>query len=348
MEIENRRDAAIDWILNAQKATDDGGVSAYYDINSGYAKTSYPEVTGYIIPTMFDIYKLTDDRKYFKAAIEMTDWITEVQLKDGSVTSMDFQTPYVFDTGQDISGWVRAYKENGNEEYKKAAEKAGSWLVDIQREDGSFPLTPYNNSTHTYHARVSWMLLQLYKLTGNEKFKNTATKNLDWALTVQKENRWSVPTEVEITHFIAYAGRGLLECGSILEEKRYLDAARVLAEKLLELQLEDGSLWGHYNIQWEPTDESSCLTGNLQIAIIWLRLWKITNEEKYLKAAKKAIEYVSNIQDISSPNLGIKGGVAGSFPIDGSYSPNKYLAWAAKFYIDAVNLLLNPELELTS
>lgn len=332
---------AIDWILNAQKATKDGGVSAYYDLESGYALTSYPEVTGYIIPTFFDLCDLTGDAKYKTAAIRMADWITEVQLEDGSVTSMDFKTPYVFDTGQDISGWIRAYKETGDGKYRRAAEKAGRWLVSMARDDGSFPLTPYEHSTHTYHARVSWFLLSLHELIGNDEFKTTAIKNLDWAVSIQKDNGWSVPTKIESTHFIAYAGRGLLESGSMLKERRYLDTAKILADRLLTLQLDNGSLWGHYDSEWQPADNSSCLTGNLQIAIIWLRLGEITGEAKYRKAAEKAISYVSKTQDTDTLDPGIKGGIAGSFPMDGSYAPNKYLSWATKFYIDAVNLLSN-------
>jgi len=45
------RQHAADWILNAQKATPNGGVSAWYNPSTGYCPTSYPEVTGYIIPT---------------------------------------------------------------------------------------------------------------------------------------------------------------------------------------------------------------------------------------------------------------------------------------------------------
>jgi hypothetical protein len=31
----------------------------------------------------------------------------------------------------------------------------------------------------------------------------------------------------------------------------------------------------------------------------------------------------------------VRGGIAGSFPIDGDYGAFEYLSWAAKFFIDA-------------
>jgi rhamnogalacturonyl hydrolase YesR len=337
------REHAINWILNAQKATPDGGVSAWYNLSTGYCPTSYPEVTGYIIPTMFDLFRLTGKKEYRDAAVKMADWITSVQLPTGAVPGMDFSTPYVFDTGQCISGWVRAHKETGDARYLKAAEKAAIWLVGMQSQDGSFPLTPFTSSTHTYHCRVSWMLLQLYQLTGNSVYKDVAVRNLDWALAFQKPNGWCAPASQETTHFIAYAGRGMLESSQITGNKAYLVFAQRLADALIQLQLPNGMLYGEYDQAWKPVVGSSCLTGDLQIAIIWMRLYAITGEEKYRSAATKAIDYVLATQDIASLNPGINGSVAGSLPLGGSYCPNTYLSWATKFFIDAINLLLDPK-----
>jgi lantibiotic modifying enzyme len=349
-ELILRRDAAASWILSAQNATPDGGVSAWYHLDKGWCPSSYPEVTGYIIPTFFDLYKITSTEKFRAAAIKMAEWLVSIQLEDGSFTTMPEiqpKTPYVFDTGQAMAGLLRSWRETEDLKYLKAAEKAGLWLCSMQRDDGSFPLTPFTSETHTYHARVSWILLQLFEATGNEIFKKVAIKNLKWVLTNKRDNDWITPTNEETTHFIAYAVRGLLESGYILKDDSYLVAAQSVADRLLKLQLEDGSLYGSYDSSWKPTTSSSCLTGNLQVAIIWLRLYNITRDERYFSAARKSIEYVSKTQDLNSKNPGVRGGIAGSNPIDGSYCPRMYLPWAAKFFIDAVNLLLKPDLKLT-
>jgi hypothetical protein len=53
-------DAAIegvtDWILRAQdnSVTADGGVAAYYSLRTGWS-SSYPETTGYIVPTLLAV-----------------------------------------------------------------------------------------------------------------------------------------------------------------------------------------------------------------------------------------------------------------------------------------------------
>ena len=55
--------AAIDWLKYAQDATKDVGVSAQYILGLGW-QTSYPETTGYIIPTMFDYFRFTKDEDF--------------------------------------------------------------------------------------------------------------------------------------------------------------------------------------------------------------------------------------------------------------------------------------------
>ena len=342
------RDNAINWILNAQSATPDGGVSAYYHIDKGYCKTSYPEVTGYIVPTFFDAAALTGEARYRDAAIEMMDWVTSVQLDTGAATSMDFSTPYVFDTGQDILGWVRAYEETHNGIYLDVAIKAGDWLTSVQRPDGWFPTTAYSNDTHTYHSRVAWALLRLSEVSQRSSYRDVAIRNLNWALSRQGENGWfDIGANDEMTHFIAYSGRGILESGMLLEEERYLESARRLADALLELQLENGMLYGRYDPHWAHTVNWCCVTGDLQVAIIWLRLYRITGDEAYRRAAESAIEHATLTQNIESSEKGIRGGIPGSKPIDGGYCPNHYLSWATKFYIDAIHLTLAPSFVLT-
>ncbi len=342
LTLESHRDLAVDWILNAQNVGPDSGVSAYYHIDSGYCQTSYPEVTGYIVPTMFDTAILTGEQRYRDAAIEMIDWVTSVQLDTGAATSMDFSTPYVFDTGQDILGWVRVYEETHNAIYLDAAINAGDWLSSIQQPDGWFPTTAYSKSTHTYHSRVAWALLRLSEVSQRSIYRDMAILNLNWVVSKQQDNGWfDISANDEITHLIAYTGRGLLEASVLLGTDDYLQSARRLADVLLEIQLDSGRLYGRYDFRWHPTVEWHCVTGDLQIAIIWLRLYHMTGNEDYHRGAKSAIVHVTKIQNIESSEKGIRGGIPGSDPLGGDYCPRQYLSWGTKFYIDAVHLMLD-------
>ncbi len=342
VELRERRQAAVDWILRAQRATPDGGVSAYYHTSDGYCATSYPEVTGYIVPVMWDMHAETGDARYREAATEMIDWVTSVQTPSGAATSMDFQTLYVFDTGMDVLGWVRAHRETGDERWRQAAQRAGNWLVDTQRPDGHWTTTPDSGQTHTYHARVAWALLQLHEATGEHAYRAAAIRNLDWAAARRQPNDWlTIAPTRESTHFLAYAARGLLEAGAMLDNGEYVAAARGMADAVLRSLSDDGYLPGAFDSEWAPAEPSCCLTGSLQFAIIWEKLGRITADDTYADAAQRTVAYVSRFQDMDNEDAGVRGGIAGSEPIDGAYAPDCYLAWAAKFYTDAVNRLLD-------
>jgi len=46
------------------------------------------------------------------------------------------------------------------------------------------------------------------------------------------------------------------------------------------------------------------------------------------------------VQDLSTPDPGIRGGIPGSHPRGGDYMTNRYPNWAAKFFMDALMLQL--------
>jgi hypothetical protein len=102
---------------------------------------SYPETTGYIIPTFLhyaDSMHLPDARH---RAIQMADWEVEIQLPYGAVRSGMLGTrlgPAVFNTGQVLSGWVSAYAATGDERYARSAVNAAEWLATIQDDDGAW------------------------------------------------------------------------------------------------------------------------------------------------------------------------------------------------------------------
>ena len=344
----------MDWLKYAHDINQDGGVSTGYSFSQGWLP-SYPETTGYIIPTMLDYYHLTGDNEYKQRAIKMADWEISVQMKSGAVQSGDLgvlpKKPAIFNTGQVLFGLVRTYEETKKDKYKKTAKKAANWLVESQDDDGAWReglSTLASNPVHVYNTRTAWGLLQVYSITSKENYLIAAEKNIDWALTQQLNNGWFRNNafnlnENPLLHTIAYAIRGILECGIYLDNKTYIGAAKKSAEALLKLQQKDGSLFGEYDFKWKNTVNYSCLTGDAQVSIIWLRLFEMTQDKKYLSAAKKMNQYLKNTQDLNSNNRGIRGGIKGSQPIYGGYVSFTYPNWAAKFFVDV--LLLENKVE---
>ena len=63
------------------------------------------------------------------------------------------------------------------------------------------------------------------------------------------------------------------DAGELLNRTEYLQSAKMSAERLLGTLREDGSVPGRLNHHWQGTVAWSCLTGNAQLAGIWLRLF---------------------------------------------------------------------------
>ena len=100
----------------------------------------------------------------------------------------------------------------------------------------------------------------------------------------------------------------------------------------------DGSLAGRFDSDWNDAAKWSCLTGDAQTAIVWLRLYEATKDPRYLRSAERMNRYLSSTQDLDADDPGIRGGIKGSQPIWGEYGAYEYLNWAAKFFADALML----------
>jgi len=349
--------AAVEWLCRAQDVAGDGGVARSYSLvyNPFFGArgwtAAYPETTGYIIPTMFDYARASARGELFGRAVRMADWECEVQMPSGAVqggTITEPPSPAVFNTGQVLFGWVRAFKETGNERYLQSAVKAGDFLLSCQDADGGWrkQLSRFASQTmpfYTYNARTAWGLLQLAEASGKQGYRNAAVRNIDFALGEQLENGWfknnclGDPSR-PLLHTIAYALQGVLEVGIALNNTAYISAVRLAADHLLYNQRVDGSLAGRFTDRWDPAVKYSCLTGNAQTAIVWGRLFQITGDARYLEGMTKANAYLRKVQWMETGNPGLDGGISGSYPLHGEYGRFEVLNWAVKFFIDSLML----------
>jgi uncharacterized protein YyaL (SSP411 family) len=341
-------EAAMAWLCAAQNALEGGGVSALYDMRSGTWGPPYPETTGYIIPTFFDFAALSGLGTYRERAIRMADWLLTLQLENGAFPIGPLwpeweRAPIVFDTGQILHGLARAFEETGSQKYLDSACRAGDWLAEIQEPNGNWEKHVSQGYVHTFNVRSAWGMLRLYESSKVQKHLTAATANLDWALTQQDPDGWFrnagfQPEVAPLTHTIAYTIEGLLESGIQLSDQRYIDAARLAANALRKKQLEEGFLRARYGPGWISSLNWSCLTGTAQMALVWLRLYQVSKDEADLSAALEANRYVKQRQPLRSPLPGVRGGIAGSYPIYCEYEPYRNLNWPVKFFADSLML----------
>jgi hypothetical protein len=349
--------AAMAWLVRAQDATADNGVSRSYTLRYMPSQSrrgwlnSYPETTGYIIPTFFDYAALAGDPGFRDRAVRMAEWEAGIQMESGAVQGgvIGFPpTPAIFNTGQVLFGWARALRETGNSDFAAACRRAADFLVGAQDEDGAWRRhgSRYARAgVNLYDARSAWGLLEAWGATGEERFRSAARRNLDYVVGRQHANGWFPDcclddNERPLLHTIAYTMEGLLESGLLLREPRYVEAARRAADALLPLLRPDGSLAGRFDASWRPAAGWSCLTGDAQTGIVWLRLHQHTGDARYAEAAGVLLRFVASTQDLVAADPGVRGGIKGSHPIWGGYAAYEYLNWAAKFFADALILQL--------
>ncbi|WP_227134351.1 prenyltransferase/squalene oxidase repeat-containing protein [Halorubellus salinus] len=342
---EEHLSAAINWLYRTQDVTGCGGSAAYYSLLTGWAGP-YPETTGYIIPTFYDYAEYADSEEAHERAGRMASWLLNMQLDNGAFPSGinpgPKADPSVFNTGQILFGLVRAYQETGDEEYRTAIEDAGRWLVKVQHKSGYWDRYDYRGEIHSYCSRVAWALLEAERQTGIDEFREAAVSNLDWVVSRQTGNYWFENAgfsegETPFLHTLAYTIRGLLEGGLILDNDTYIQSAKATADTLLDLGDPADPLDGTFDESWTGAD-FSCLTGNAQTALIWLRLYEKFGNQRYVDAVAEEIRFLKTQHMLSGPPE-VCGGVQGSNPVWGPYLRFRYPNWSVKFFLDC---LLHP------
>src|SRR5262249_54225380 len=162
--------------------------------------------------------------------------------------------------------------------------------------------------------------------------ERVARANLDWAVSQQRDAGWFDHCGFEtgalpFTHTLGYVLEGLLEAGNLTGEGRYLDAAFRGAEAILPHVRPDGFIPGRIDVSGRPLAKFCCLTGNCQLSIVWSGLYARSGDERFRQAAVRALRYVMACQNLATDNPDVRGGIKGSHPVWGGYSPFTYPNW---------------------
>ena len=339
-------DEAIAWLVRAQdeSASRDGGVARHFSVVSGWS-SSYPETTGYIIPTMLTCAHRLDRPDLRERARRMLDWLVSIQLPgggfQGGLVDSKPVLPVTFNTGQILLGLASGVGEFG-EAYREPLRRAADWLVETQDADGCWRrhasrfVMPGDKA---YYAHAAWGLLEAARVEPDRDYTTAALANIRWTLSLHHPDGWfdqcclNDPTQ-PLTHTLGYALRGVLEAYRTTRDPAFLDAGRATADALVRCIGPDGFLPGQIAPGWRGNTSWACLTGSVQLAACWFLLFRWTQDEAYRDEAYAVNRFVRRTVRFDGA-AGTRGGIAGSFPIDGGYGRFEFLNWAAKFFIDA-------------
>lgn len=341
--------AAGYWLADAQNATTDGGIAGRYSLKSGWS-SSYPETTGYIIPTLLRLASFLGEAEYRERARRCVDFLLSVQLNSGAFPAMEIATnrteASVFNTAQIACGLRAWHSETRDQRVLEAIIRACDWLVAQQDKDGAWRRFTYGGIACTYMAHAACWLGEAGAYLNHQPYLRAAGQHLEWVLQhVDNETGWldkcgfsqqDHEARSAVTHTIAYTIWGVLLISKILRHDDGMRTARTAAYQVARrLEL---SRWlpGVLDWRWRPQAKYACLTGNAQMALIWFEIDRLQPDPTLISSACKAIDLVKRAQPMFAKDPGIRGGIPGSDPVWGDYIYAQIPNWAAKFFIDAL------------
>lgn len=293
---------SIKWIIN--NSVLDEGI-----INNTSLKKSYPEVTGYYIPSLLRW-------GYKDLAVSYAKWLCSIQHDDGSWYDTDEVNPYIFDSAQILKGLIaiREILPDVDEYIIKGCD----WILSNMNSEGRLisPLKDAWGDGKTYSELIHTYCISPIKdagrLLNRDDYIAKAKMIEDYYTTNCLEQILNFDL---LSHFYAYVMEAMVDIGRN-------DLAREAMNKVALLQKKSGAVPAYNNVEWV------CSTGLFQFAIVWFRLGEIENGEK-------AFEYACKLQNES-------GGWFGSYLSEenpnetNTYFPNAEISWAVKYFLDAL------------
>lgn len=348
-----RTDAALQWLCRSIAATGGQGSAHSYSPVLGWSK-AYPETTGYLIPTLLCFADLKKDDSLRRLAYNCADWLCAVQLPDGAFPAglAGRNDPSVFNSSQILFGFAKIDEEILAEEndslffnkknlWHSALSQAAHWLLRVLDADGVWRQAAYvPGFVPTYYTRAVWGVLvanrqlQWPGLPGRmrqalrfyaTRFQEDGTVS-DWGFRVGRQ---------AFTHTIAYTLEGFLESALLLGEKEIMDQVVRSATILLRIRQERGKTAGRYGPGWRGDYSFRCLTGNVQLSMLFYRLWQVTGEEHFRMGSYIFLREILEFQHLGK-NPDTYGALPGSAPFWRPYMRFRYPNWGVKFFLDAM------------
>jgi uncharacterized protein YyaL (SSP411 family) len=282
---------AGDWIIKAQylesnKKAYGGFFDRYYKDAGEFYPYLYTYPGAVCCGALIRLYQTTKEPKYLESAKKNADWLTNVMWQPLSKDRGAFKEYYHL--GKDsfslrlhpyeavctamtlflVYGLLR------DEKYQITAEKALSWALESQRNDGSFPMY-YDLAREKYNPILytHFIAYTLYNLVGFP----------------------------------------LLDLSEMFDNVNYMKNAARCADWLRRNQAEDGGLFTYYyrsgKHSWHKQSPSVA-----QAVCAWLKLFEMTGKEEYREAAIKGTRWLIENQHKVTDENHLSGGFYWIYP----------------------------------
>lgn len=294
---------AVQWIKT--NSVKNGGV-----INNSKLHKSYPEVTGYYIPTLLRW-------GYRGLAVSYADWLCSIQKEDGSWYDTMDEAPYIFDSAQILKGLLSVRTiYSDKKKINKAIIKGCDWILSCMTEEGQLKTpteTAWGNvATELIHTYCLSPLVEAANIYKVERYEQVAKKILEYYKANYHDQ---IINFSMLSHFYSYVVEAMLDMGEV-------DLAKEAMRNMEKYQKASGAVPAYKDVDWV------CSTGLFQLALIWFRLG---DSER----GSRAFEYACKLQNKT-------GGWYGSYISEenpeecNTYFPDAEISWANKYFLDAL------------
>jgi len=380
------KEAAVGWLLHSGIQATIGGFYGYYHITGkenipGVAgnKTSgeypfiYPEITGYGMTTLLELYKKSGNKRLLESAKKAADWVIAALEKVGEGAALPARIYhdqgarpyrhsfyYTYDNGILLKGLVNTYKATKDERYLNAAKQVARFLTDVmkvgKREFFSYydprkaqPLnTPENwaMNSGSYHANISPGFLELHSVTGDKQYLDAAISLCNHALRYQERNGRFITSPIgneTHAHPHLYAAEGLRATALYLKQKkiRSIDSARFLSASInatrwiLDNQLPNGGVRFQYKEEgFMPYERSDALAQALKVGSLLIGDGLL--EKRYKQNLEALASRLISFQESNVQDGHVNGGF-GYGQNESGAEVKDINTWCTMFALDAYN-----------
>lgn len=338
-------EATYKWLIRSFEQTGWQGSAHSYSYwlngNAGWAE-AYPETTGYILETLQQYQEQMGGKPICELIIQQANWLTTIAQTNGSYLSGRYQPylskqPSIFNSGQILFGLMTGYKMNKDQKYLTQIQKTVSWLLDAREKDGSWTQWGWRNSSSpAYYSRVIWPILLSSQLLGQfQDIKQVLAPTIIFYRQLLLPNgtfeHWGFEKDKSaFTHTIAYTLRGWLEIYRLTKDPNIYHLLQHSLQSLMKRIRKEGRLAGAYDNDWQGDFSFICVTGHLQLSIVFYLWYEMVEDESFMALSislfQQVFPYINNKKH--------RGGIPGSIPFYGKYNPLRYPNWAAKFFMD--------------
>lgn len=366
VNVSNVIESAKRWLLESgiqnldRNSPTYGSFNAWYDERRKAHSFAFSEITGYGITTLLYLHSLRSDNMLINRAKLAADWLLSkawyprfggLQCRYDHRTGAFNNRVCSFDAGVCLTGLANLYRKTGETEYLEGAIKLGDWLVRyVQREDGSFyaridtragtfidDSAKWSSQSGSYHSKISIGLLNLFDLTRDVAYKESAVKVCEWSLKLQlSSGRFITNRESGDTHLHphCYSAEGLLCAGLILKNKQFIESAKRALRWITQHLLPTGGVPRTYRHGHFSRRES------VDILSQTIRLWSLLsrtqanmeNDVLLEKTVSRLFHFRSSRDDVGS-----RGGFWYGYTDDSSLV-NHVSSWGTMFAIQALIL----------